>query len=114
MKNVSKCFAYFTLLNITLSCVSNGSFTRPNAALCVVLSDHSLFCKKQDVEYDVADPVNYLCTDPDSYDLLEERNNCLEKELKKCYSNPKACKPNGGLCGWQIPKEYQERRIREN
>jgi hypothetical protein len=112
MENVSLWFVYFTILTTILSCQTNGSFSRPDFPLCIGLSDSSLSCALGDEDY-TASPENHLCTTPEGYDAYETYVDCLEKELLKCFKNPKLCKGSSGLCGWK-PKNLSQHVTKQN
>ena len=110
MNNEWRSCARFTILTILVTSCVSGGFSRPDSALCIGLTDQTLFCKNSEREWIEPNITNYICTTPDSYDQLEERNNCLERELKKCYTNPKRCRASIGVCGWTSGKRKIKRK----
>jgi len=97
------------LFLITLfSCQTNGHFNNPDAELCIIMQDLSAYCKNSTGEFEVKEPVNFIATSPQSYDLIEDHVSCIEKELIKCYKSSKRCKPSGDLCGWEAKKSQRK------
>lgn len=109
MKIVKHLCVYFIISIIILSCQSNGNFKRPDFPLCIGLGDGSLSCVLGEEDYSTS-PENHLCTTDDGYDAYEEYVDCLEKELLKCYKQPKLCKPSLGLCEWK-PKSLKKQNL---
>ena len=93
------------ILFMLSACQTNGSFNRPNHPLCIGLSDGSLSCVVNDEQY-TDSPENHICSTVDGYEAYEGYVDCLEKELLKCYKQPKRCKPSLGLCEWK-PKNLK-------
>ena len=76
------------------SCVSR--FNRPDIPQCVGMSNGKVFCvvtdPNSDTPLEIEVPVkNYICTDPDSYNIMETYVDSIELRLENCLRNPKKC-----------------------
>lgn len=76
---------------IASSCNTAGRFGRPKVTQCWGLSDGNAFCIHPDGKEEYVDPVGYVMTSPDDYNIIETYVDSIELRLEKCIRDPKRC-----------------------
>ncbi|MGE3607998.1 MAG: hypothetical protein AB7I27_00320 [Bacteriovoracaceae bacterium] len=90
MKNV-RLLLVCSIAIISASCQTTGRFNRPKVTQCWGLSDGKAFCIHPDGKEEEVDPVGFVMTSPDDYEVIETYVDSIELRLEKCIRDPKRC-----------------------
>lgn len=76
---------------ISTSCQTTGRFNRPKVTQCWGLQNGKAFCIQPDGKEEEVDPVGYVMTSPDDYNIIETYVDSIELRLEKCIRQPNKC-----------------------